>query len=301
VPDTTTSQGFALPAGTVDSHVHVFDPARFAYQASRRYTPGPATVDQLIALHDRLGVGRAVLVQPSVYGCDNSCLLDALGRLGPRARGVAVIDPAASKSELEDLIAAGVCGVRLNIQVDGLQDSAQLGRLLENTDRQLQGTPLLLQVFASAAVLSACSAQLASMGRPVLIDHFGLLKGGMPVDASGRPPLQALLAAPNVHIKLSGPHQISQQGPDYPDVTAVAKWLTDAAPGRVVWGSDWPHTGGVRRDPKMSPGAVEPFRLVDDAHELGLVRRWVPDAFQRAQILALTPARLFGFSAPASP
>ncbi len=289
--------GFALPASAVDAHVHVFDPVRFPYQARRRYTPGPATVEQLTALHDRLGLTRVVLVQPSVYGSDNRCLLDALSRLGPRARGIAVIDASAGQAEIEDLIACGVCGVRLNIQVDGLDDGSMVSQLLERTERQLQGTPLLLQLFANAAVLSACSAQLVSMGRPVLIDHFGLLKADLPGDVWGAPPLQGLLAAPQVNIKLSGPHQISQQGPDYPDVAVVARRLVEAAPGRLVWGSDWPHTGGVRRDPTVAPGAVEPFRPVDDAHELGLLQTWVPDAHVRTQVLAANPARLFGFTA----
>lgn len=290
-----SSPGFALPAGAVDSHVHIFDPARFPYQASRRYTPGPATIEALVALHDRLGLSRVVLVQPSVYGSDNRCLLDALHRLGPRARGIAVIDATTGRAELEDLIAGGVCGIRLNIQVDGSADESRVARLLEHIERQLQGTPLLLQIFAGAPLLCACSAWLTAMTRPVLIDHFGLLRADAPADLWSAARLQALLAAANVYFKLSGPHQISLQAPDYADVTEVARRLVSAATGRVVWGSDWPHTGGACRDPAAPPEKVEPFRLVDDAHELGLLQTWVPDGRCRARILSATPASLFGF------
>ncbi len=91
---TATPPRFSVPSGACDCHVHVFEPDRFPYIPSRRYTPGQASVDDLLALQHALGLSRVVLVQPSVYGADHACLLDALRRLGPRAKGVGVIDDA---------------------------------------------------------------------------------------------------------------------------------------------------------------------------------------------------------------
>src|SRR5690606_25039033 len=92
---------FAMPAGACDCHVHVFGPtARFPFAPGRGYTPGSASAAELAAHQRTLGLDRVVVVQPSVYGTDNSCTLDAIARLGLSARGVAVIDPAAPAEEL---------------------------------------------------------------------------------------------------------------------------------------------------------------------------------------------------------
>src|SRR5205085_6732177 len=108
-----------LPANACDCHVHVFEPARFPYASWRAYTPPAAEVGRLQDLHGALGVERVVLVQPSVYGVDNDCMLDALHALGTdRARGVAVVDLATvSDTRLRALHAAGVRGARLNLRV----------------------------------------------------------------------------------------------------------------------------------------------------------------------------------------
>ena len=87
-----SSPGFAVPEGAVDCHLHIFEPARFPYSPARRYTPPAATVADLRAFHQAIGVPRTVFVQPSVYGTDNRCLLDGLRQLGKDARGIAVID-----------------------------------------------------------------------------------------------------------------------------------------------------------------------------------------------------------------
>ena len=290
-----TDPGFALPRNATDCHVHIFDPAHFPYAANRRYTPPPANVDDLLRLHDRLGVQRAVLVQPSVYGTDNRCMLAALKRLGARARGVAVIDRSFTASQIEDLVDAGVRGVRLNLEVSKSADTSAANELLGRTADQLAGSGLAIAVYASLRVIVACAALIRSLKQRVLIDHFGLVEAAAGTDQPGFAELLSLMSAPNVFMKLSGPYQISSSVHEYVDITPIAQAMLSAAPTRVVWGSDWPHTGGANRPADYKPTDVEPFRVEDDGRNLGLVAAWAPDAALRARLLTNNPAQLFGF------
>ncbi len=288
----------APPPSSVDGHVHVFDPARFPYAEARRYTPPPAPVSDLLRLHERIGIERMVLVQPSVYGTDNACLLGALAVLGPRARGVAVIGPGFSRGQLDDLYAAGVRGVRLNLAVNttGQDGPLPAERQLRSVLEALGDAPFFLQLNASLAQTVACAPLLGGIGRPVLLDHFGHARADAGI---GTPDFTALLALlsehPHLWLKLSGPYQVSSQGPHYPDVAPIARALIAAAPRRVVWGSDWPHTGGSSRRAGQRPTDIEPFRSEDDARNLGLLWDWAADEPVRRGILVHNPARLFGF------
>src|SRR5438105_12143516 len=112
-----TPVNFDVPRGACDCHVHVFDPARFPYFTGRVYTPPEAAAEDLLALQRELHFDRVVIVQPSVYGIDNACTLDAMKKLGQgRARGVAVIDKTIRQGQLDELAAAGIRGVRLNFE-----------------------------------------------------------------------------------------------------------------------------------------------------------------------------------------
>ena len=127
-----TAVNFRPPAGACDCHVHIFDPARFPYMARRVYTPPQALIEDLLDLHQTLRMDRVVIVQPSVYGTDNSCTLDAVRKLGARARGVVVIDQNTSRSELDEMTAVGARGIRLNLNTtpNGEIDSEGSKRML---------------------------------------------------------------------------------------------------------------------------------------------------------------------------
>jgi 2-pyrone-4,6-dicarboxylate lactonase len=293
---TVTSPGFVLPANATDCHSHIFDPERFPYVPNRRYTPPPATVGDLLRMHDAFGIQREVLVQPSVYGTDNSCMLAALQQLGARARGIAVIDKSFSRSQLDDLIAAGVRGVRINLEVNKDADPSLAIERIKQTADQLAGTGLMIVVYAAMPVVVACAATLSAVPNPVLIDHFGLAKSAGGTTQSGFVELLNLMKSPNVFMKLSGPYQISNQSPAYSDITPIAKAMIAASPERVVWGSDWPHTGGANRPANYKPTDIEHFRVEDDGRDIGLILDWAPDAPQRQKLLVSNPARLFGFN-----
>jgi predicted TIM-barrel fold metal-dependent hydrolase len=284
-----------VPSRTTDCHAHIFDPARFPYAEARRYTPPPARVEDLRALHARLGVSRVVLVQPSVYGTDNACLLDALAQFGGQARGIAVIDDTFSRQQLDDLYAAGVRGVRINLEASKQVDVSLAVRRLQTTAETLVDSPLIIQLYAALPVIAACGPTIATLRQRVLIDHFGLAKAARGRDQEGFDALLDLMAHPQVWMKLSGPYQISDLGPAYSDIEPVARALLKTAPSRTVWGSDWPHTGGTPRPPTYRPTELEPFRQEDDVCNLDLVRQWAPDPAVWQSLLADNPARLFGW------
>src|SRR6516225_5951400 len=108
---------FVVPKRACDCHVHVFDPGRFPFAASRTYTPESATAAQLLAMHRALHISRVVIVQPSVYGTDNSCILDAMQQYGPKARGIGVLPSEVPSTTLDELEPAGIRGIRINLGV----------------------------------------------------------------------------------------------------------------------------------------------------------------------------------------
>jgi predicted TIM-barrel fold metal-dependent hydrolase len=293
-----TSAAFKVPDGACDCHVHVFEPARFAYTLPRTYTPGEASVASLLALEKSLGIDRVVLVQPSGYGTDNRCLLDALDRIGSeRARGIAVIDPAvAQRAELEGWHARGVRGVRLNVEVRGGGNIDSVAEALKRTANLIAPLGWAIQLYADVTMLGALAADLTALPCRVILDHFGGIKTKNGIDQPGLAHLIGLLESGKVYVKLSAPYRASSQGPDFDDLAPFAQALIQAAPRRLLWGTDWPHTGSSgQRNGDLS--VIEPFRREDDLRTLGLLARWAPDAGVRRAILVDNPASLFGFTA----
>lgn len=287
---------FDVPRGVVDSHCHIFNPEQFAYSRSRKYTPGSATVDDLARFHTAVQVERTVLIQPSVYGTDNTCLLHALSRLGDRARGVAVIDETFSGQQLDDLIAAGVVGVRLNLEVGKARDVESAVARLARTVETLKGKPFIVQLYAALPVLVALAPYILDQPHSVVIDHFGLARAEDGAVPNGIDTLYELMQSKKVFVKLSGPYQISHRKPEYEDTALIGAALVDAAPDQVIWGSDWPHTGGSERPVNASPSDIEPFRDEDEGRNFNLIQRWAAQSEARYKLLVENPEKVFGFA-----
>lgn len=276
-----------------DCHVHVFDPQRFGYVQARRFTPGEATAVQLQAHLRDVGIGRVVLVQPSVYAEHNSCLLDALLTLGERARGVAVISAQTSQDEFAQLIRAGVRAARINLVVDQLESAAiALQKLSEIEDCIPAGWHVQLHV--SPAVLGGLMAHIASSARHYVLDHLGLpdVSRGTQ-DPSWMRQLE-LVRTGKLYVKLSAPYLSSPSGPPYDDLAPFIHSLLNVRPDRLLWGSNWPHTQGKSRHPHMGVDVVEPFRIVNDSAWLDCCAQWAGPAAQA--LLADNAAKLYGFS-----
>jgi len=288
--------GFDVPADACDCHVHVFGPYdRFPLAPGRRYTPGPASVEDLLALHGALGLSRVVVVQASPQGTDNACLLDALERLsagGSQARGVAVIGTATTQRELEAMHRAGVRGVRVNLESHGVHDPAEARHQLQAAAAKVAPLGWHVQTFSRLSVLALLEDTIRALPVPLVIDHFGGAAAARGVDQPGFDIVRALVRDGNAWVKISAAYRISYDV-DWADAAPLARSLAAANPDRVVWGTDWPHPGGGGGP--RSPDVVEPFFPIDDGRALNALRKWIGDPARLRKVLVENPARLYGF------
>jgi predicted TIM-barrel fold metal-dependent hydrolase len=278
--DETKAPSFAVPAGACDCHAHVFgDPMRFPFIEERSYTPPPALEDQYLTMLGRLGIERMVIVQPSVYGFDNSCTLAAVAAFGAhRARAVAMFDASLSDAELRKLDAAGVRGVRFITLAKGGAPLAQL----ESVAARIAPLGWHIQAYLTPDIWRQLAPVIVQLPVPVVMDHMAQLT---PDCASDDPDLQAilgLLESGRVWIKVI-PYRVSLAGPPYRDVMPLAKTFASHAPERCLWGSDWPH-----------PHLLD--YMPDDGELLDLLPEWAPDEKLRKRVLVDNPAFLYGFS-----
>jgi predicted TIM-barrel fold metal-dependent hydrolase len=292
-PTVKTPVNFKVPPSACDCHVHVFpDPAHFPFWSRRGYTPPVATASDLLVLQHALHLDRVVIVTPSVYGTDNTATLDGMRQLGPRrARGVAVIGPATTKAQIEAMDKAGVRGIRVNLESNGVTDPAAAAANLDAAVAMIKDTPWHLQFYARLPVLAALKDRLAAMPMTPVFDHFAGAKAALGIDQPGFDLVLDLVRSGKAYVKISGAYRASDEAPDYPKVAALARALIGANPERIIWGSDWPHPG----PPGKTPADINQPFPVDDGRVLNLLGEWAPDAATRHKILVDNPARLYGF------
>jgi predicted TIM-barrel fold metal-dependent hydrolase len=290
-----TAPAFAVPLGATDCHVHVFGPAHhFPYAPTRVYTPGDASIEDLVAHHHGLGLSRVVVVQPSPYGADNACTLDAVVKLGRNARAVAVIDPAViTDAELVSMNAGGVCGVRANLHTAGVVEPGSSWRTLVALRDRVQPLGWHIQVYTTLSVIAALHEALRDLGVMLVIDHFGGAQAKLGVEQPGFGALMSLVAEGRAYVKLSAAYRASARS-NAEDVAPLALALIAANPDRMLWGSDWPHPGGADRR-GANRDAIEPFQPIDDGAALNRLAQWAGDATLIQRILVDNPARLYGF------
>jgi 2-pyrone-4,6-dicarboxylate lactonase len=272
-----------FPPRSCDCHAHVLGPAaRHAYAVDRIYTPPDCLAADHRAMLAALGIERAVLVQPSVYGTDNTVLLNALSESGAAFRGVAVVDWKVGDAALESMHAAGVRGVRVNI-VDVKDGKGALPLdLLRALAQRIAPLGWHMELLLHADEFAGLDRDLADFPVDVVFGHLGYLRAGNGIDAPGFQALLRLLETGRGWVKLTGPYRISISALPYADVTPIAQALLRAAPGRVLWGSDWPHV--------MLKGTMP-----NDGELADLLSAWIPDEAQRRRVLVDNPARLYGF------
>jgi predicted TIM-barrel fold metal-dependent hydrolase len=275
---------FALPKGSIDTHVHVFAPG-YRLSPGRGYNPPDSTLADLKHLHATLGIDRVVFTQPSVYGTDNSAILDAMAALNRetpgRARSVVALDMKVKEQELAALDAAGVRGVRLNTDNKGgmpiaMSDIPELAARIRALGWHLEflfpGKDIveLMPVFTALKV-------------PMSIAHFAYQPASAGVKARGFRALLELVSKGNTWVKISGANRVSRGDlPPYDDVKPMAEALIQAAPGRIMWGTDWPHPNKYVANPNDGD-------LVDAFGD------WVTDEAMRRRIMVDNPARFYRF------
>lgn len=264
------------PPLACDCHIHVFGPfGRYPLDPERKYTPAEATLEDYRKVAAALGTGRVVLVQPSVYGTDNSCQRDAIAALGDRARGVAVIDDATSDAQLLELSGASFEGVRLNLTREA--DLGTLGRLAA----RVKEVDWHVQLHLPGPCLPEIAERLLALPNDFVIDHFGRID---PLEGLAQPAflsLLRLLDSGRCWVKLSAPYRVDLEGAPYHRLSTFTRELVKHNPERLVWGTDWPH-----------PGVAV---LPEDQVLLDVLENWVPDEAVRRRILVDNPAKLYRF------
>lgn len=281
MPDTHPAP--PVPLTGIDSHAHIF--ARgLPLAQNRRYAPSyDATLDAYLAMLACTVLSHGVLVQPSFLGTDNSYMVAALRRLPDRLRGIAVVRPEIEDAAMRALDEAGCVGARLNLI--GRPDPAFKTAEWQAHLHRLAAFGWQIEVQAEAARLPRLLPPLLAAGLHVVVDHFG--RPDM-TQGIGDPGFRFLLHAAEsrrVWVKLSGAYRLgrSARGEEIAR-QAAPLLLAHFGAGRLLWGSDWPHT--------QHEGA-------NDAQLRGRLDAWVPDASMREAILRTSPGELFRFTTPA--
>jgi len=282
-PDPTPAI-FEMPDGAVDCHAHIFGPeSKYAFSPARGYTPPDASLESFLTLHRTLGnIERAVLTQPSVYGTDNSCMLDAVEKTGGKFRAVVAVDANVSDKELENLHARGARGARVNIVDKGGNPFDGMGAVQKFTER-LKNLGWHLEVLIHVHEFDNLRATLNALSVDVSVGHLGYMRTDNGIGHPGFREFLDLLRDGNTWVKLSGSYRITiSDSTPYDDVTPVARALIEANEDRIIWGTDWPHPflkGNMPNDGALTD------QLID----------WAPEEAVRKKILVDNAERLYGF------
>ncbi len=272
---------FPPPPGACDAHVHVFGPAdRFPYHPDSTYRPVDAPKERLRRLHGLLGIDRAVIVQATCHGTDNSATLDAIASSNGRWKGVAIVDETFSERQLEELHAGGIRGARFSFarHLGGTPDFGRVRRIAE----RIAPFGWHLVVYIEERDILDFNRDLRSFGVPVVFDHMIRVNVEGGTDSAPFRLLLDFMRNEDAWVKISCAERLSRRGRPYDDVVPFAQAAIEANPDRVLWGTDWPH-------PNLWEGMPDDGELVD------LASRHAPDPETRRKLLVGNPGRLYGF------
>lgn len=272
-----------LPECSCDTHFHIFGPLdEYPYKAERSYTPPEAPESAYRHMLQTYGFSRAVFIQPSVYGTDNSRMLSLLSEEddGIQWRGIAVVDDNVTDAELERMHALGVRGIRLNLLYSGGID-LKTGLKLANRVAPLGWH---VQFLIDVSEFPRLARRLEQLPLPSVIDHMGHMPAAKSIADPGFRDLLAVLREGQSWVKLSGAYRVTGlQHPPYTDADPIAHALIESNPDCLVFGTDWPH-----------PGIKIP--MPNDSDLMADFLRWMDnDAALTDRVLVKNPARLYEF------
>lgn len=269
------------PPGSWDTHFHIFGPPdRFPYAESRRYTPPTAPIEHWLRISKAIGIDRGFLVTPSVHDLDPAVTLDAIARADGRLRGMVRADARMTKDEVRRLHAGGIRGVRFPFAKVVRRTFDE--KAFHATIAVLESTSWVVEFQIDGDALQQHAELIGNVPLPTIIDDFA---GVEPKDGLDHPSFRILLdllAKPNVFLKLICPDRHLAEGSTYEQTVAMARAVVAAAPGRVIWGSDWPHAY-----------VFEANAMPNDGDLLDMLLDFVPDEAMRRTVLVETPNRLF--------
>ena len=270
-----------LPPGACDAHCHVFGPGHlFPYHPERSYTPPDAPKENLKLLHDKLGLERAVIVQATCHGNDNTAVLDAIASSPDSYKGIAMVDNTITENELEALDAGGVRGSRFSFarHLAGPPDFNSVHQITQKYAPL--GWHAVLYLEAEDIVANA--NELVKFPVPVVIDHMARVDVMDGVKQKAFQLLLDLVRNEDFWVKISGAERLSKTLYPFDDIVPFARALIEAAPDRIIWGTDWPHPNIIGQMP-------------NDGDLVDMLARYAPDEETRNLIMVQNPARLYGF------
>ena len=281
-PDTKTP-AYKAPPGATDAHCHIFGPGDiYPYAADRSYTPPDAPLSRFKALQATLGLERAVLVNASCHGNDNTVILDAIAQSGGKYRGVANVGGEITDAQLQRLHDGGIRGIRFNFvrHLGGTPDMDEFHALVARI------APLGWHVVLhyDAIDLPEYADMLKALPVQFIIDHMGRVPTR---DGLDQLPFKILLDTArmeNCWIKICGAERISSAGPPFTDAVPFAQAVLDVAPDRALWGTDWPHPNIKKHMP-------------NDGDLVDLIPLMMPDPALQQKVLVDNPNRLYQFGA----
>lgn len=280
----TTAPKFDVPAGASDSHFHVFGPESvYAYSPKRGYTPPDALPSTLNELHRILGIERRVYTQPSVYGTDNSAMMDAVAEDPLPARAIIAVDRDVSDKQLEDWHNQGARGVRFNLVDKGGMPFDTIDEVIEFSAR-LKPFGWHVEFLIHVNTFENLAKTVADMHVDVVVGHMGYMKTDAGLDNPGFLAFLEVLKSGKCWAKMTDAYRVTvNEAPPYDDVVPLAQALIAAAPDQLIWGSDWPHPWHYREMP-------------NDGYLLDQVADWTDDPAVIQKMLVDNPVRLYGFS-----
>ena len=283
---------FTPPPNSCDTHAHVFGPPdKFPFAPTRQYTPPAAPIEHYLNMLALIGIDRGVVVQPSAHGFDNTATLDAIAKKGGCFRGIARVDDTTTAEELKGLHEGGIRGVRFNL-LDRSAGNIKL-MVFDRVIERLVEFGWSVDLHIDPKNLVEQERRIRALPVPVVFDHLARIN---PADGLGQEAFQLLLdflKDERFWVKLTGADKISRtdsrsdKGLFYTDVVPFARALIEAAPDRVIWGTDWPHSN-----------IFVPGKTPNDGDLLDLLSEFAPDESVRHKILVDNPSRLYGFDQP---
>ena len=278
----TSVPHWKAPADSTDCHFHINGPYdRYPLSPGRSYSPPVADVPAYQAMARTVGIGRMVVVQPSTFGTDNNCTLDAVELLGrEKSRAVVVIDDSFDHDALEQMDAKGARGVRFNA-VSG--NGTPLDQL-ENLAARVAELGWHIQFYTHGEQIAELAPLIRKLPVTVVLDHMAGVKSDRGTDSPEFRAAAGLMQSGQAYVKISG-YRSSVQGFPYDDVAPLARGFIEANPDRCVWGSDWPH-----------PSLFGETHMPDDGQLFDMLGAWAPSDELRRKILVDNPARLYGFA-----
>jgi len=289
-PDPNTRKPHAIPPpNSCDTHFHVFGPPEtFPFVSTHEYTPPAAPLEHYLKMIAVIGIERAVVVQPSVHGLDNSATLDAIKNSNGKFRGIGRINDRTSKDELKRLHDGGIRGVRFNL-LDRPRGNVQLA-VLDRCGENIVDLGWSVDLHIDMKNLIEQERRIRTMPVPVVIDHIARVKPAEGLNQPGFQLLLDLVKLKHVWVKVSGADKIcntqvhSYFGLPFIEVIPYARAVIAVAPDRVIWGTDWPHSNN------FTPGHTP-----NDGDLVDLLAEFAPDQATRKNLLVDNPSVLYGF------